>query len=42
MYLLDTNVWLELLLQQERSAEVRRFLQSIDADQISMTEFALN
>ena len=42
MYLLDTNVWLELLLQQERATEVRRFLQSIDADQISMTEFALN
>ncbi|MFA6372324.1 MAG: hypothetical protein WCW68_06845 [Methanothrix sp.] len=42
MYLLDTNVWLELLLQQERAAEVRRFLQSIDADQLSMTEFALN
>ena len=40
--LLDTNVWLELLLQQERAAEVRRFLQSIDADQLSMTEFALN
>ncbi|OPY49144.1 MAG: hypothetical protein A4E49_03225 [Methanosaeta sp. PtaU1.Bin112] len=30
MYLLDTNVWLELLLQQERAAEVRRFLESID------------
>jgi predicted nucleic acid-binding protein len=42
MYLVDTNVWLELLLLQERSTEVRQFLQSIDADKLSMTEFALN
>ncbi len=42
MYLVDTNVWLELLLEQERGKEVRQFLQSIDANQLSMTEFALN
>ncbi len=42
MYLVDTNVWLELLLLQERATEVRRFLQSVDADQLAMTEFALN
>jgi uncharacterized protein len=42
MYLVDTNVWLELLLEQQRASEVRRFLQLIDADQLSMTEFALN
>ena len=42
MYLVDTNVWLELLLLQERATEVRRFLQSVDADQLTMTEFALN
>ncbi|HSD59037.1 MAG TPA: hypothetical protein VLB04_12735 [Methanotrichaceae archaeon] len=29
MYLVDTNVWLELLLEQEREKEVRQFLQSI-------------
>jgi predicted nucleic acid-binding protein len=32
MYLVDTNVWLELLLEQQRASEVRRFLQLIDAD----------
>jgi hypothetical protein len=26
MYLVDTNVWPELLLEQERAEEVRRFL----------------
>lgn len=26
MYLVDTNIWLERLLDQERSAEVGRFL----------------
>lgn len=42
MYLVDTNVWLELLLEQEKASEVRRFLESVDGDQLSMTEFALN
>jgi predicted nucleic acid-binding protein len=42
MYLVDTNVWLELLLEQQRAAEVRQFLESVDAVQLSMTEFALN
>lgn len=42
MYLVDTNVWLELLLEQERAEEVRQFLQTVDAGQLSMTEFALN
>ena len=41
MYLVDTNVWLELLLEQERANEVRQFLQSVDSNQLSMTEFAL-
>ncbi len=36
MYLVDTNVWLELLLEQEREEEVRQFLQSVDADQLSI------
>jgi predicted nucleic acid-binding protein len=42
MYLVDTNVWLELLLEQQRAAEVHQFLESVDAGQLSMTEFALN
>ena len=41
MYLVDSNVWLELLLDQESSEEVRQFLQKVEADEISMTEFTL-
>ena len=29
MYLVDTNVWLERLLDQERSSEVGQFLASV-------------
>jgi len=39
MYLVDTNVWLERLLDQERSAEVQRFLEAIPSDQLFMTDF---
>jgi uncharacterized protein len=42
MYLVDTNVWLELLLEQERANEVLQFLQSVETYQLSITEFALN
>jgi len=41
MYLVDTNVWLELLLEQEKAGEVRRFLQATEAQLLSMTEFSL-
>ena len=30
MYLVDTNIFLEALLRQERAAEVESFFQSID------------
>ncbi|MGC9349663.1 MAG: type II toxin-antitoxin system VapC family toxin [Anaerolineae bacterium] len=42
MYLVDTNVWLERLLDQERSEEVGRFLGQIPSDQLMMTDFALH
>ncbi len=35
MYLVDTNIWLERLLDQERSAEVGQFLSRIPADRLS-------
>ena len=41
MYLVDTNVWLELLLEQEAAGEVRRFFQVTEAPFLSMTEFSL-
>ena len=31
MYLIDTNVWVELLLEQQRAKEVKRFFQEIEA-----------
>jgi uncharacterized protein len=41
MFLVDTNLWLELLLEQEKAEEVHQFLESVDAHQLSMTEFTL-
>lgn len=42
MFLVDTNVWLELLLEQERAGEVRSFLEQLDANQLAITDFALH
>ncbi|MFH0795936.1 MAG: PIN domain-containing protein [Candidatus Omnitrophota bacterium] len=41
MYLVDTNVWLELLLNQERAEEVRSFFKMGDASLLAITEFSL-
>lgn len=42
MYLVDTNIWLERLLEQERSEEVARFLATTPSDDLSITDFALH
>ncbi len=42
MYLLDTNIWLERLLNQARTAEVEQFLNQISAEQIFITDFTLH
>lgn len=42
LYLVDTNVWLERLLEQERSEEVNRFLAETPSDQLHITDFALH
>ena len=42
MYLVDTNVWLERLLDQARSAEVGQFLDTIPSDELIITDFALH
>ena len=42
MYLVDTNVWLERLLDQERSWEVGRFLDLVSSDQLFITVFAFH
>ncbi len=40
MYLLDANIWLERLLNQERSEEVKKFLDVTPDRQLALTEFA--
>ena len=42
MYLMDTNVWLERLLDQERSWEVGRFLDQVPSDQLFITDFSFH
>jgi predicted nucleic acid-binding protein len=41
MYLVDTNVWLEALLDQERAEEARNFLQRTDSVNLFLTDFSL-
>lgn len=42
MYLVDTNVWLERFLEQERAGEVRDFLDQTPSDRLCLTDFALH
>lgn len=41
MYLVDTNVWLELLLEQEKETDVRQFFHNVEAHLLSITDFSL-
>ncbi len=42
MYLVDTNIWLERLLDQEKSEVVGKFLDYVSSAQLSITDFALH
>lgn len=42
MYLVDTNIWLERLLEQVRSEEVRQFLERVPTDQLLITDFSFH
>ena len=42
MYLADTNIFLEALLEQERTDEVRSFFQAIGLNEIFMTDLSLH
>lgn len=42
MFLVDTNVWLELLLQQEKVEEALQFAKRVEAHQLAITDFALD
>ncbi|MCR4392068.1 MAG: PIN domain-containing protein [Candidatus Acetothermia bacterium] len=41
MYLLDSNIFLELLLDQDRADEVERLLRSIPRERLHISEFSL-
>jgi len=40
-FLVDTNLWLELLLGQQRAQEVRQLLQQRQGSEFALTEFSL-
>lgn len=40
-YLLDSNVWLELLFEHDLAEDVRRFLKTVPMAQIAISEFSL-
>lgn len=42
MYLVDTNIWLERLLDQEKSEEVGRFLNDTPPNQLIISDFSLH
>ncbi len=42
MYLVDTNVWLEPLLQQERAEEVVQFLTQTPTENLFISDFSFN
>jgi hypothetical protein len=42
MYLVDSNVWLERLLEQEKADEVGRFLDNVISNQLFITDFAFH
>jgi len=42
MYLVDTNIWLERLLDQERSTEVGEFLTLMPTEDLLMSDFSLH
>ena len=41
-YLIDTNIWLEILLDQEKSKEAFDFLSKVDSDSLVISDFSLH
>ncbi len=42
MYLVDTNIWLERILDQKRSQEVGDFLARIESEKLFITDFSFH
>jgi len=41
MYLIDSNIWFELLLKQEKSDDAADFLKNIQLEQLNISDFTL-
>ena len=41
MYLVDTNIWLEILLEQKKSREAKLFFEKVETENIHITEFSI-
>ena len=41
MYLIDTNIFLEILLKQDRSSKAKEYLASINEEQIFISDFSV-
>jgi len=42
LYLIDTNIWLERLLEQVKSQEVGKFLDSVPSERLFTTDFTFH
>ena len=42
MYLIDTNIWLEMLLEQQLAGEVQLFFKETPTQQLAMTDFCFH
>jgi len=42
MYLVDSNIWLERLLNQSKADEVKQFLDAVDSSELAVSDFALH
>jgi hypothetical protein len=42
MYLLDTNIWLERLLNQAKAQDVKQLLDGVDASELAISDFSLH
>jgi predicted nucleic acid-binding protein len=42
MYLLDTNIWLERLLNQAKAPEVKQLLDTLDSSELALSDFSLH
>jgi hypothetical protein len=40
-YLLDSNIWLEVIFEQGRAEEVRQLLEAVPMAQLAITEFSI-